>query len=86
MQASAAIAECAVVAMPDERLGERGCCFAVLRAGESLEFPALIAFLREKELSRTYLPERLEIIDAMPKTPSGKIQKNVLRERAKGFA
>jgi len=81
-----AIAECAVVAMPDERLGERGCCFAVLRAGESLEFPALIAFLREKELSRTYLPERLEIIDAMPKTPSGKIQKNVLRERAKGFA
>jgi cyclohexanecarboxylate-CoA ligase len=80
-----AIAECAVVAMPDERLGERGCCFAVLRAGESLEFPALIAFLREKELSRTYLPERLEIIDAMPKTPSGKIQKNVLRERAKSF-
>lgn len=80
-----AVAECAVVAMPDERLGERSCCFAVLRAGETLDFPKLIAFLREKELSRTYLPERLEIIDTMPKTPSGKIQKNILREKAKSF-
>lgn len=80
-----AIAECAVVAMPDERLGERGCCFAVLRAGEALDFPSLIAFLREKELARTYLPERLEIVDTLPKTPSGKIQKNVLRDRAKNF-
>ena len=80
-----AIAECAVVAMPDERLGERGCCFAVLRTGATLDFPALITFLREKELSRIYLPERLEIVDAMPKTPSGKIQKNVLRDRAKNF-
>ena len=80
-----AIAECAVVAMPDERLGERGCCFAVLRPDARLTFAGLMAFLRENELSRTYLPERLEIIDTMPKTPSGKIQKNVLRERAKGF-
>ena len=78
-----AIAECAVVAMPDERLGERGCCFAVLRAGAALGFDELVAFLREKELSRTYLPERLEIIPDMPKTPSGKIQKNILRDRAK---
>ncbi len=81
-----AIAECAMVAMPDERLGERGCCYAVLRAGETLDFPTLIGFLQDKELSRTYLPERLEIIDAMPKTPSGKIQKNVLRDRAKTLA
>jgi len=78
-----AIAECAVVAMPDERLGERGCCFAVLRPGQNLDFDSLVAFLRERELSRTYLPERLEIVEAMPKTPSGKIQKNVLREQAK---
>jgi len=78
-----AIAECAVVAMPDERLGERGCCFAVLRPGQDLDFDSLTAFLRERELSRTYLPERLEIVEAMPKTPSGKIQKNVLREQAK---
>ncbi len=81
-----AIAECAVVAMPDERLGERGCCYAVLRPGQALDFQSLVAFLREKELSRTYLPERLEIIEAMPKTPSGKIQKNVLRERAKSLS
>jgi len=77
------IAECAVVAMPDERLGERGCCYAVLRPGTQLDFAGLVAFLREKELARNYLPERLEIVDAMPKTPSGKIQKNVLREWAK---
>lgn len=79
------IHEVAVVAMPDERLGERACAFVVLRPGASLTFPELVSFLRERGLARNYLPERLEVVEAMPKTPSGKIQKVVLRGIAKDF-
>ena len=78
-----AIQEVAVVAMPDPRLGERACAFAVLREGASLTFAELVAFLGERHLARNYLPERLEVVDALPKTPSGKIQKVVLRGMAK---
>jgi cyclohexanecarboxylate-CoA ligase len=78
-----AIQEVAVVAMPDARLGERACAFAVLRENASLAFPELVDFLQERQVARNYLPERLEVMDAMPKTPSGKIQKVVLRGIAK---
>jgi cyclohexanecarboxylate-CoA ligase len=81
-----AIQEVAVVAMPDPRLGERACAFAVLRPGENLTFTDLVAFLEQSHLARSYLPERLEVIDVMPKTPSGKIQKVVLRGLARTLA
>jgi non-ribosomal peptide synthetase component E (peptide arylation enzyme) len=68
--------------MPDPRLGERACAYAQLRLGQSLTFQAMRAFLRDKQISPSYLPERLELLDEMPMTPSGKIQKFVLRERA----
>src|SRR5208282_5076196 len=77
------VQEVAVEAMPDPRLGERACAFVVLRAGASLSFPELVGFLGERHLARNYLPERLEVVDALPKTPSGKIQKVVLRGMAK---
>jgi len=79
------IQEVALVAMPDARLGERACAFAVLREDATLTFPELIDFLQQRRLARNYLPERLEIVEAMPKTPSGKIQKVVLRGIAKTF-
>ena len=81
-----AIQETAVVAMPDPRLGERACAFAVLREGHSLTFAELVRFLEDQRLARSYLPERLEILPGMPKTPSGKIQKVVLRGMAKNLA
>jgi cyclohexanecarboxylate-CoA ligase len=80
-----AIQEVALVAMPDARLGERACAFAVLREDATLTFPELIDFLEQRRLTRNYLPERLEVIEAMPKTPSGKIQKVVLRGIARTF-
>nr|WP_294527118.1 AMP-binding protein [uncultured Rhodopila sp.] len=80
-----AIQEVALVAMPDARLGERACAFAVLREDATLTFPELIEFLEQRRLTRNYLPERLEVVEAMPKTPSGKIQKVVLRGIAKTF-
>ncbi len=73
-----------VVAMPDPRLGEKACAFVTLHPGQALTFAELVAFLQSKSLARQYLPERLEIVAAMPRTPSGKIQKFVLRERAAG--
>jgi cyclohexanecarboxylate-CoA ligase len=72
----------AIVAMPDARLGERACAFVQPRPGQTLGFDEMRAFLRGKRLSPSYLPERLELLDEMPMTPSGKIQKFVLRERA----
>ena len=69
--------------MPDERLGERACAFATLRPGtEVLTFEAMCGFLLERRLAKPYLPERLELLDAMPRTASGKIQKFRLRELA----
>lgn len=75
------IAEVAIVPYPDERLGERGCAFVVPREGSRLTLDDIAAFLIEKGCTKNYLPERLEIVSEMPRTPSGKIQKFVLRER-----
>ncbi|MHA1569539.1 MAG: AMP-binding enzyme, partial [Alphaproteobacteria bacterium] len=81
-----AVLDCAIVAMPDDRLGERGCLFVALRPGESLDFDGMIAYLRAQKIARNYLPERLEIIADLPRTASGKIQKFRLREMAKNLA
>jgi len=80
-----AIHECAIVAMPDERLGERACAFVGLKPGTMLDFGAMVAWLREQGLATTYLPEKLVLKDSLPRTPSGKIQKFLLREEAQGM-
>ena len=77
------IQDAAIVAMLDLRLGERGCAFVTLRPGLPLDFLSMIEYLLDGGLIKQYLPERLEIIDEFPRTPSGKIQKFKLRERAK---
>ncbi|MGQ0620754.1 MAG: AMP-binding protein [Panacagrimonas sp.] len=76
------VAQVAIVGTPDERLGELGCVFVVAKAGTAPTLESLTAFLRERQVSRTFWPERLELLDAMPMTASGKIQKFVLREWA----
>jgi cyclohexanecarboxylate-CoA ligase len=76
------VRDTALVAMPDARLGERCCAFVTLQPGCNLEFAEVIAFLEKQNLARQYLPERLEILDEMPRTPTGKIQKFVLRDIA----
>ena len=67
---------------PDERLGERMCAFVVLAPGA--DAPSLRSstdFLEADGLARIKVPERLEVVDAMPLNPTGKILKRVLRER-----
>jgi 3-phosphoshikimate 1-carboxyvinyltransferase len=82
LYAHPAVSEVAIVAMPDERLGERACAFVVLRDGAELDFGAMIAYLDAQRVAKTYWPERLELVAALPRTPSGKIQKFILREMA----
>jgi non-ribosomal peptide synthetase component E (peptide arylation enzyme) len=73
-----AVLEVAVAAMPDPILGERACAFAVLKNGSKLEFDELIAFLKREKLSVWMLPERLEIMEDLPRSAGGKIAKNKL--------
>ncbi|HAM47227.1 MAG TPA: cyclohexanecarboxylate-CoA ligase, partial [Alphaproteobacteria bacterium] len=80
-----AVIDAAVVAMPDPRLGERGCAFVTLTDGSSLTLEDMVAYLRDNKIARNYLPERLEVIDEMPRTASGKIQKFKLRDMARDF-
>jgi cyclohexanecarboxylate-CoA ligase len=75
-----AIAMAAIVAYPDERLGERACAVVVLKPGQSLDLPSLVDYLKEQKVATQYIPEKLVVRDAMPATPSGKIQKFKLRD------
>ena len=79
------VSEVAIVAMPDTRLGERACAFVTLRPGERLALKDVKTFLTDEGVAKQFWPERLEIIEQMPRTPTGKIQKFVLREMAKGL-
>ncbi|UYO45089.1 cyclohexanecarboxylate-CoA ligase [Rhodopseudomonas palustris] len=75
-----AVAQVAIVAYPDERLGERACAVVVPKTGASIDFAAMVEFLKAQKLALQYIPERLVVRDAMPATPSGKIQKFRLRD------
>ncbi len=77
-----AIAELAIVGYPDARLGERACAYVRLREGASLSFADMTTYLAAQQMARQYIPERLEIVQELPRTPSGKIQKFRLRELA----
>jgi len=79
------IDDVAVVAMPDERLGERACAFVVQKPGTSISFEEMIKYLDAHQVAKYYWPERLEPIDVLPRNAAGKIQKFLLREQARGL-
>lgn len=81
-----AIMACAVVGYPDKRLGERACAFVSLKPGMHFSLETMRAYFDEKQVAKQYCPERLEIVDTLPATPSGKLQKFKLREIARQFA
>jgi cyclohexanecarboxylate-CoA ligase len=76
------VRQVAIVAMPDARLGERPCVFVVLQSGKSFSFAEMKVFLNESGVAKSYWPERLELIETMPMTATGKIQKFALRKVA----
>ena len=75
-----AIAMAAIVAYPDERLGERACAVVVPRPGHTVDLPGIVEFLKGQKVAVQYIPEKLLLRETMPTTPSGKIQKFRLRE------
>ncbi|RNL62816.1 cyclohexanecarboxylate-CoA ligase [Nocardioides marmoriginsengisoli] len=74
------VVNAAVVGVPDERLGERTCAVVTLAPGTELDLDRLCDFLSAAGLSKHYLPERLVVLDGLPMTQSGKVQKFKLRE------
>ena len=75
-----AVFDAALVGLPDAWLGERGCAVIVAR-GPAPKRAALVAFLRERGLADYKLPDRVEVVDALPKTAVGKVDKRALRAR-----
>ncbi|GLY40407.1 short chain acyl-CoA synthetase [Amycolatopsis sp. NBRC 101858] len=74
-----AVAAVAVVGMPDVRLGERICCYVVPQPGRAVTLDEIKEFLLGRDLAIQKLPERLEVVEQLPMTATGKIQKHVLR-------
>jgi cyclohexanecarboxylate-CoA ligase len=70
----------AIVAYPDERLGERACAVVVPRPGQHIDLSSIVDFLTAQKVALQYIPEKLIVREDMPSTPSGKIQKFKLRE------
>jgi fatty-acyl-CoA synthase len=75
-----AVLECAVVAIPHDKWGERPKAFITLKPGETVEPAALIEHVRS-QLAHFKAPDEVEVVDELPKTSTGKIQKYVLREK-----
>jgi non-ribosomal peptide synthetase component E (peptide arylation enzyme) len=75
------VQDAAIVGMPDPRLGERACAFVICRDGKSLDMKNMQAFLAARGVAKVYWPERLEIVDTLPRTANGKIRKADLRVR-----
>jgi acyl-CoA synthetase (AMP-forming)/AMP-acid ligase II len=80
-----AVAEIAVVGMPDERTGEAVCAYIVPNQGQTIDLPEVSRYLQSKGLAKQKIPARVELAPELPKTPSGKVQKNVLRDRIKAL-
>jgi cyclohexanecarboxylate-CoA ligase/acyl-CoA synthetase len=77
------VAQCAIVPMPDARLGEVACCFLVPRDQASPPSLAeLCAFLAAQGIAKTRWPEHLEIVAELPMTPTRKVRKGELTQRA----
>lgn len=75
-----AVAVAAAVAMPDPVFGERVCAFVELTEGATLDLPTLVEHLLAQGVSKELLPERLEVLDELPRSSGGKIAKGQLRD------
>ena len=80
------VAEVAVVAAPDERLGEHGCAFFRMQPGVPARPRGGPTHLSEAGLARQKWPEELRVVEELPRTPSGKVQKFVLRKQLRAGA
>jgi 2,3-dihydroxybenzoate-AMP ligase len=77
-----AVQNAACVPVPDPNLGEKMCACLVLKRGKSIALPELVDFLKDKEIAKFKLPERLLICDDFPVSTFGKVSKKALSEMA----
>ncbi|RZU45740.1 cyclohexanecarboxylate-CoA ligase [Streptomyces sp. BK022] len=77
-----AVADAAIVAMPDPRLGERACLFAVVVEDGTVDLKDIQIHLEKNRVTRNFWPEHIEIVDVLPRNLAGKVQKYLLREIA----
>lgn len=78
------VSEAVAIGYPDERLGERICAVVALRQGATLTLEELVQHVGEKAIPRFMQPERLEIVDALPRNPTGKPLKRELARQLSG--
>lgn len=74
------VAEAAVVAVPDDKWGERPLATVVLKEGATVDYEGLRAFLAQS-IAKWQLPERWTVVAAVPKTSVGKFDKKVIRKQ-----
>jgi non-ribosomal peptide synthetase component E (peptide arylation enzyme) len=72
------VLDVAAAPMPDPVLGERACAFVVLKPGLTLGFDEMVDFMKARKVAVFQLPERLEIMDDLPRGPGGKVTKTKL--------
>ncbi|MCG8564777.1 MAG: acyl--CoA ligase [Desulfobacterales bacterium] len=77
------VTDAAVVGFPDEKLGERMCVYVTTVQENGLDLAEIVAFLEEKGVAKYKHPERLEVVEAIPRNPVGKILKKDLRRDIK---
>jgi cyclohexanecarboxylate-CoA ligase len=76
------VAEAAVIGLPDPASGERACAVVASReAGDPLGFEEMVEFLKGKGIMTQKLPEQLELVDVLPRNPTGKVLKHELRDK-----
>jgi len=85
LHAHPAVAEAAAVAAPDARMGEIVCAFVVTRPGQDIDIAEVDRWFGARGLARHKTPERLELIDALPRNATGKVLKHELRRRLRGL-
>ena len=77
------IQDVAIVGMPDKILGERTCAYIIPKPGKKPTLQEIVAFLKGRGASVLQLPERVELVDELPMTKVGKVDKKALREDIK---
>ena len=74
------VQDAAAIGMPDENLGESTCVYIVPKPGKTVTLEGVVAFMKEQGSAVYKLPERIEVVEAIPRNPGGKILKKELRK------
>jgi acyl-CoA synthetase (AMP-forming)/AMP-acid ligase II len=80
LYAHPAVADVAVIGLPDARTGERACAVVAVKEGGAFGFDDMVGYLKEQGLRVQSIPEQLELVDSVPRNPAGKILKHALKE------